>query len=83
MHTQLVVFSGIAMYYGDLYELSIHNYHYNPRIALVQRLTNATSVAPGDVLVLAQEVEPLVAEHSECINYTMRILGATRELQQP
>ena len=52
-----------------------------PRIPLVQRLTNGTSVAPGDVLVLAQEVEPLVPEHIECINYTMRILGATRELK--
>ena len=41
-----------------------------------------TSVAPGDVLVLAQEVEePQIVNGTsiQCASVTMRVLGATRE----
>ena len=39
-----------------------------------------TSVAPGDVLVLAQEVEPpMVDTNIQCASVTMRVLGTTRE----
>lgn len=38
-----------------------------------------TSVPPGDVLVLAQEVEPPLSNGAQCANVIMRVLGATRE----
>ena len=43
-----------------------------------------TTVAPGDVLVLAQEVEPPIVNgiSIQCANVTMRVLGETREYER-
>ena len=63
-----------------------YNHHNNApspflSVSVVRRLTMSTTVAPGDVLVLAQEVEPPnVNDVSiQCANVIMRVLGETRE----
>lgn len=48
-------------------------------VTVVRRLTMTTSVVRGDVLVLAQEVEPPMSSGVQCAVVTMRVLGETRE----